>query len=276
MAFIKGSESKRILNNKDLTIKPYNDTTWAMRFNTNSLIFSSKEMRKAFCLGLERLDGDEYNYLSDAKAIMPESCKIGANNAVEAVGTTVHKQNIGDSVNLWKEGLENFGVTDITVTIITTEELENALKETLQGVQSGIGTVVRNEDGDKLTFVIKVKTMTENEMNSAILKGDYDIAFYPYRATSNSAISYLRSVASESGGFDKDKVDKALTQAEKSADLKKKSECIRSAETEIIESYALYPMIYETGYYTEAKSVSGVEFHMGTGRISFVRATRND
>ena len=39
VAFVKGSESERILKNKDLTTKPYNDTTWAMRFNTNSLVF---------------------------------------------------------------------------------------------------------------------------------------------------------------------------------------------------------------------------------------------
>ncbi|MBR0413057.1 MAG: peptide ABC transporter substrate-binding protein [Eubacterium sp.] len=276
VAFIKGSDSEKILGNKDLTTKPYNNTTWAMRFNTNSVVFSEKDMRKAFCLGLERLSDSEYEYLSDAKALMPSSCKIGANNALEAVGTTVHNQNIKESVKLWKKGLENYDITDIEVTIITLPELENALKETLQGVQSGIGSIVRNEDGEKMSFVIKIKTMTEEEMNSSILKGDYDIAFCPYRATSNSAISYLRSAVANSDGFDSEKVEKELTEAEKSSDLKNKSKHIRNAEKEIIESYALYPTVYETGYYTEAKSVSGVEFHMGTGRISFVKATRGD
>ncbi len=276
VAFVKGSESERILKNKDLTTKPYNDTTWAMRFNTNSLVFSSKNMRKAFCLGFEKFNDSEYEYLSDAKAFIPSSCKIGANNALQAIGSTVYQQNIDESVKLWKEELKNYDITDIEVTIITTKELENALKETLQGVQSGIGSVVRNADDEKLSFVLKIKTMTESEMESAILKGDYDIAFYPYRATSDSAIAFLRSAVSKGGGFDKDKVEKALTQAEKASDIKTKSENIRKAESEIIDSYSLYPMIYETGYYTEAKSVSGVEFHMGSGRISFVNATRDD
>ena len=276
VAYISGAESEKILSDGDLTVQPYNDTTWAMRFNTNSLVFSSKTMREAFCIGLAPLKNPDEEYLAEAKAMMPSSCRIGANNALDAVGSTVRKQNIKESVRLWKQGLEAFDVTDITIKIIATEEMQDALKQTLQGVQQGIGTVVRNSDDEKLNFVIKVETMTEEEIQTAIIKGEYDIALCSYKATSNSAISFLRSVASSGGGFDKKAVNSALTRAEKASDLKSKSKYIRKAENTIIGSYTLYPTIYETGYYVEAKNVSGVEFHMGTGRISFIKATRKD
>ena len=275
-AFIKGSESAQVLKSDAITTHPYNDTTWAMQFNTNSVVFSSKTLRHAFCLGLERYNDKSLEYLSDAKALTPSSCKIGANNALDAVGSTVKKQNVKKSIELWKKGLKKYDITDITVTVITTPEMETPLKETLQGVQGGIGTVVRNDDGDKLNFIIKVQTMSEAEIKTAMIKGEYDIALYPYRATSVSAISYLRSLSQNASGFDKKKVDKALKNAEKASDIKSKSDYVKMAEKLIIESYALYPMIYETGYYTEAKGVEGVQFHTGTGRVSFVNATRTE
>lgn len=275
-AFISGADSKPVLKSDALTSQPYNDTTWALQFNTNSVIFSSKTMRQAFCLGLERLKDYDEKHLTAAKAMMPSSCKLGANNAVDAVGMTVKKQDKKKSVELWKKGLKGYDLTDITITIITTPEMENALKQTLQGVEGSIGTVVRNADDEQLETVFKVETMTEAEMNTAIVKGEYDIALRPFRATSNSAVSFLRYVHDNGKGFNKKKVEKSLINAEKASDLNTKSKFIRAAESSIISSYALYPVIYETGYYVEAKGVSGVQFHMGTGRVSFVNATRDD
>ena len=275
-AFIRGTDSKAVLKSDALTTQPYNDTTWALQFNTNSVIFSSKTMRKAFCLGLERLKDYDEAYLTDAKALTPSSCKIGANNAVDAIGATAKKQNKKNSIALWKQGLKNFDITDITIEIITTPEMENALKQTLQGVQSSIGTGVRNDDGDQIETVFKVETMTEAEMKTAMIKGEYDIALCPFRATSESAISYLRSVSDSASGYNKKKVESALINAEKATDLSKKATAVKNAENRIIGSWALYPLIYETGYYVEAKGVKGVQFHKGTGRVSFVNATRAD
>ncbi|MBE6719459.1 MAG: peptide ABC transporter substrate-binding protein [Ruminococcaceae bacterium] len=273
-AFLKGTEIGDLLENDGLTSQPYIDTTWAMQFNTTSSVFSSRTLRRAFCLGFERLNEPEEIYLSDAKTLTPSSCKIGANNAVDATGTTVYRQNNKKSISLWKAGLKALDVTDVTVNVITVPEMENAMKQTLQGIQSGIATVVRNDDGDKIDFVIKVQTMTEAEMKTAMVKGNYDIAMVPLRATSDSAISFLRYVVTTARGIDKKKVESTLSKAEKASDLKSKSEQIKAAEKQIINSYALYPMIYETGYYVQATGVSGVQFHSGTGRISFVNATR--
>ena len=275
-AFIQGTDSEKILKSGALTTKPYNNTTWALRFNTNSVIFSNKTMRKAFCLGVQRPEKFDEEYLSSAQAIVPLSCKIGANNAVDAMGATVAAQNQKESIKLWKKGLKTFDISDFTIKIITTPDMENALKEILQGVQSGIGTVVRNDDGDKIYTVFEVETLTESEMNTAIVKGEYDIAMCPFRANSDSATSFLRSVEQSAGGFSKKKLDKAIVNCEKSSDISYKSKFLREAEGVIIGSYALYPVIYETGYYVEAKGVEGVQFHMGTGRVSFVNATRKE
>ncbi|MBR3149915.1 MAG: hypothetical protein IKF64_07070, partial [Eubacterium sp.] len=209
-------------------------------------------------------------------AITPPSCKIGANNALEAMGATVAKQNQKESIKLWKKGLKDFDITEFRIKIITTPELENGLKQVLQGVQSGIGSVVRNGDDDKIYTVFEIKTMSEAEIKNAKIKGDYDIALCPFRATSDSAVSFLRATGENSGGYNKKKLEKSLVSAEKAADINTKTKFVREAEGRIIGSYSLYPVIYETGYYVEAKGVEGVQFHMGTGRVSFVNATRKE
>ncbi len=274
-AFIKGSLSDKILQNDALTTRPYSNTTWALQFNTNGLLFTDKAMRRAFCLGLYKPEAFSETYLENAKAMTPASCKIGANSALKAMGSTIKAQNRKKSVELWEKGLSKIEGTEFSVMILTVPEMESALKEILQGVESGIFTVLRNADGDKINYNIKIKTVTEAEMSTAIAKGEYDIALRPYRATSNSAVSFLRYVTQNSSGYNKKKAETALRRSEKAAALAEKAKGVRAAEEAVISSYALYPVIYETGYYTQAKGVSGVQFHMGTGRVSFVGADRS-
>ncbi|MBQ7204057.1 MAG: peptide ABC transporter substrate-binding protein [Eubacterium sp.] len=275
-AFINGSESAGILKDDNITTKPYINTTWALRFNKNDEVFFNKDMRHAFCIGLSKPVEYEYEYITNANNFMPSSCKIGSNNAVDAVGATVEKQNQKKSIELWRKGLKTIEANEITVKVITPYEMEGTLKELLQGIQSGISTVVTNDEGEAVTLTLKVEAMTEEEMNNAIIKGEYDIAFCPFVATSDSAISFLRSVLNTTGGYNKESVEKLLVKAEKAHDLSKKAEYIKKAEKAVIKTNLLCPLVYETGYYAEAKGVKGVNFHEGTGRISFIYATREE
>lgn len=276
-AFITGRDADSIGDKKGITYTPYVDTTWAFVFNTSSLVFQSKTMRKAFCTGLTRLDDTGKEYLTNASNLIPSSCSIGADNAVAAIGTTVIEQNIDESVKLWKTGLEVIADTDFTITVITTEDMQTYVKKMLQGIQSGIGNVVKNNDGDALSFTIKVETMSESELKSAISSRDYDIAFYPFKSTTNSAITYLKSFSENNPtGFDTDDLDNAVAHAEKSANLKKASDYVKSAEKSILDTYSIYPMLYEASYYACAKGVSAIQFHAGSGRVSFVNATRQE
>ena len=41
-----------------------------------------------------------------------------------------------------------------------------------------------------------------------------------------------------------------------------------------MKDYSIMPVMFESSYYAQAKGVSGVNFHAGSGRVSFVNATR--
>ena len=274
-AYISSSQSEQIKEKSGFSFTPYNDTTLCFVFNTNGEIFQSKTMRKAFCLGFSREENTEKAYLAPAKNIVPSSSKIGANNATDALGQTVKSQNIEKSNELFKKGLEVIDKEELTVTVLTTPANEEAAKLKLQGIQSGIGAQTKNKSGDPVSFTLKVKTLEPSELSTAMAKGEYDIAFIEYKATSDSAISFLKNNFSGKSGIDSKKLDKALLSAEKANTLDEKAENIREAEKIIIESYSVCPMLWQTNYFAQAKGVGGVQFHSGTGRVSFINATRD-
>ena len=273
-AYISSVQSEQIKQSEKITFTPYNDTTLAFVFNTANAMFQSKTMRQAFCLGFSREENTERKYLAPAYNLIPSSSKIAGNNACAAIGKTAAEQNTEKSISLFKKGIEIIDMQDITATVITTPEYEEIAKLMLQGIQSGIGAQTRNKSGEQISFTLKVKVLESTELKTAMAKGEYDIAFVPFKATSDSAIDFLRGAFSSKSGFNTDKFSKALTNAEKAGDLEKKAEYVRKAEKTVIESYSICPVLWETSYFALAKGVGGVDFHSGTGRVSFINATR--
>lgn len=50
----------------------------------------------------------------------------------------------------------------------------------------------------------------------------------------------------------------------------------KNCEKAILADYSIKPVLYESSYYAQAKGVANVQFHPGSGRISFVNATREE
>lgn len=272
-AFLDGFDTEKIKDSSGITYTPYNDTTWAFILNSSNEVLQSKTMREAFALGLTRLTDTGKEYLSNAECLTPSSCVIGNENATKAIGKTTKNQNIDKSVELWKKGLEVVNQSNIELTVKTTPEMEEYVKRMLQGIQSGIGAIVRDNNNEPFSFTIKLDVVSEDELKSSVSKREFEIAFYPFKSESNSALTYLKGFSkSNSTGFDTEKLTNAIAKAERSGN----AENIKSAETAILNEYTIVPMLYETSYYASANGVSGIQFHAGTGRVSFVNATREE
>lgn len=275
-AFITGYESSKLTKAKGISYIPYEDTTWAFLFNTANEVFQSKTMRKAFCTGLSEYSGSK-KYLNAAKTLTPRSCTIGGAPSAEKTGSTVLTPNTEESIRLWEKGLKVINETDITITIITPKTMQDEVRALLQGIQSGIGTVVKNSEGEPMTFTVKVEPLEDDELKTRVLTRNYDLAFYPFVSTSDSAEAFLDTFTENSyTGFNTDKLEKALTSAVKATDKATEAAFIKQAENEIIGTYSIYPAIYETSYYAAANGVDNIQFHAGTGRVSFVNATRKE
>ena len=142
-------------------------------------------------------------------------------------------------------------------------------KALVQGVQSSLGTVTTYGNGTGIAFSLKIETMTKAEMESQMAAGTYDIALYPMEAASQSPVTFLSNLLSTNYmKLQSDKIERALTVA------KNATAACRACEQALIQTGAVLPVFYESAYYVMAGGVSGVQFHPGSGRVSFVEASR--
>lgn len=274
-AFITAENSDKINKDSGVTYTPYQDTTWGFVFNTNDEVFQSKTMRKAFCEGFSRPTKYDKDYLSPAANLTPSSCVINGNNAIKAMGSTAGAQNQNKSVADWKKALDILDTTDISITVLTPSYMENCVKQLLQGVQAGLGSYLTNSDGDAITLTLKVQAMDESDIRTEIAKNTYDVAFLPFTATGNSAISFMNQIASDNiTDINSNKVAALVKKAQNQSNLNSAAAYLKQAEQTIVNTYTVCPMIYESSYYAAANGVKNIQFHPGTGRVSFVNATR--
>lgn len=274
-AFISGHDSESIKKTKGISYIEYQDTTWAFILNSNDEALQSESIRRAFCKGFSRQDDFGKEYIKAAKNLIPASSLINGNNAVSAMGATAYAYDKAESIKNWKKGLNVIKQNDISITIITPDYMEESTKRLLQGVQSGIGETFQDSKGNAVKLTLKVELMSEAEIKSAIAQNEYDIALVPFRATNSSAVSFLSSVIESGyGDYDKDKASSYIEAAQSSGELGEIAKNLKNAENEILTSCTVCPVIYESSYYASAKGVTNIQFHAGTGRVSFVNAER--
>lgn len=273
-AFISGTDSKKIKRNSGVTYTPYDDTTWGFVYNCKDEIFSNKSMREAFSLGISRKDSYKEEYFKNATSFAPPSCKIGPNK-IENFVTNTYNQDKEKSIKLWNEGIKKLGDPEIEITVITTENMVSTVKELIQGVQSGIGSISSYSNGKPMKFTLKVEALSQYELDSKIASGEFDVAFCSFKAESPSAISFYSDFSNNNiSRFDKTKLDNYILEATQTFDSNSAKQSILKCEEEIQNSYCIYPVLFESSYYTCAKNVEGIQFHPGTGRVSFVYATQ--
>lgn len=273
-AYITGQEYDK-LKGSDITAVSYTDATLAMILNKNNTIFANDKLRQAVCLSISDIDTKKYDYLSRANCFTPPSCVIGKDSANKAIGTTVYNQNINKAQELWKTGLNELGASQANFTVIATEEYKDIVKKLVQGIQAGIGSISAygNDDEHKISFSLKVNILSDSDYQTALSKGDYDIALYKFTATNQSPLDFLSTIINGNYIGTVPAAISALKRAQSgtAADLAANA---KQCEEAILADYSIKPVLYESSYYAEASGVKNVQFHPGSGRVSFVNATR--
>lgn len=272
-AYISGSEYEALDSDK-ISVTPYSDKTWAFLLNKNRQIFSNKILRQAMCLSVSRPVTENHPYLTEATGIIPPSCLIGGKAANEAVGTTKYSNDPEKAVELWRKGLAEERFTSADITVIVPEEMEEEAKQLVQGIQGSIGKISSYGDNGTISFSLKILPLNQEDYKTAFNSGEYDLALYCFAAESTDSVAFLQGIVSGNFIGQVSSVDNAVSKAQTaSASL---SDACRSAEEAILDDYSLIPLFYESSYYTMAKGVSGVDFHAGSGRVSFINAKRDN
>lgn len=270
-AYIRGYESVEIGEKSGINLTPYSNTTWAFVLNSQKGILSSANARNAISLALSEIDYEAFPYLSEAKGFIPPSCTIGTTSYTDSTTDITETNNPSKAVELWKKAVEATSIYNIELTVIVPENMEDAAKLIIQGIQSSIGSISNAEEDRKISFSLKLETKKESEIKSAVNSGNYDIALYPLSATASSPVSFLQSFLNNNvTGFETEDFSAAVQKIQASNTA---AACIE-AEKELMQTHCYIPLFYETRYYATAKGVSGVQFHPGSGRVSFVGTVR--
>lgn len=273
-AYITGSEYEK-LNDSKITVTPYSNKMWGIVLNKNRQIFSNSDLRQAVCLSVSRPKTAEHPYLTSATGITPPSCSIGNDSADIAIGTTVYQQDTEKAVKLWRKGLEEEKFNTAQLTMIVTEDMEEIAKQLVQGIQGSIGEISSYGKSGKISFSLKIETLNKDDFNTAFSKGEYDLALYCFESGSSNAVTFLNSILNGSYIGELDSAQQSVKKAQNVSSADLASAC-KKAEQAILKDYSLLPVFFESSYYACAKGVSGVDFHPGSGRVSFVNATRED
>lgn len=272
-AYIRGYESSDISESSGVTLTPYSNTSWMIVINGREGILANEDARHAFLLSLADINYEDFPYLQKAKGYIPPTCIANGASYVESVSSIVENANAEKAVALWRNAVSEEDVYTEEITMLVPDYMEDVSRALVQGIQAGIGSVSSVDETD-VDFTVTIEPMTESEMKSQVASSDYDIALYPYTASSTSPVSFLQGFANTGyTGFDADEFTTALEQAS-SADAANLAETCSECEQALYDSYHFLPVFYESCYYAEAKGVSGVQFHPGSGRVSFINATR--
>ena len=273
-AYIRGYESAGISNKSGLTLVPYSNNTWSLVMNSGKGILSSEDARRAIALSLSEADLENYAYLTKATGFIPPSCISGSGSYTDNGYNIAVQQDTDKAVSLWKQAVSETSTYTIELTLLAPDYMEALAKQLLQGLQSSIGSISNAEEDKKIDFTLKLETKTESELKAAVTSGNYDIAIYPLTASASSPVSFLQSFLTEGvSSFDTEDFSDALRKAGSANASALAQECY-NCEKELLSSYCYVPLFFESSYYAEAKGVTGVQFHPGTGRVCFVYTNR--
>lgn len=274
-AYIRGYESEEVAKKSGITLIPYANTTWALAFNGTYSIFENADACRAFALSVSPLDYGQFGYLEDAVSYIPPCCTADGSAYNEQIGTVTEQEDGEKAVSLWKDAVKETEIYSAQITLLAPENMEAVAKALLQGVQGSIGAI-SNANGKNAEVTIKLELVTESELKTRVAIGDYNVALYPLAAANQSPVSFLQKVYDLNiTGLDSDEFAELITAAGSAAPSELAAAC-EECERALYDEHRLAPLFYESNYYAEAKGVSSVQFHPGSGRISFVYADRKD
>ncbi len=257
-------EDRGILKKEGFDILESENTTWAMAFNTKDEVLKNHKIRRAIAYAIDKslLASKIEDNFRLANAYIPPSVDLHGVNYRETVGESFAGFEFDPQMaaGLFREGLAELELTKVSsLTIICTEEFIPAMGFVQKSVQ------------DNLAVFINLIPVTEDELNSAIASGNYDLALVPLTPQYDNpgAIFSLFTDSNNITGFYHEEFSKAVTAASKESDLEAMAESYSVAEQMLLQAMPALPLFYETSYFAVSPNISGLNYSVYGGHITF-------
>ncbi len=253
-----------ILVEEGFSILESENTSWVMAFNTKDEVLKNNKLRRAISYAIDKslLAPRIEDNFRIANAYVPPSVELHGENYREMVGESFagFEYDPKMAAELFRESLAELEITKLpTLTIICTEEFIPAMGFVQKSVQ------------DNLAVFINLIPVTEDELNTAIATGNYDLALIPVTPQYNNpnAVFSLFTDAKNVTGFYHEDFSKAVNNALLMESNEEMAESFAVAEQMLLQAMPALPLFYETSYFAVSPHISGINYSVYGGHITF-------
>lgn len=263
-AAVINRSDKAKLSSDNFVIKESENTLWTLAFNTNNEYLNNINIRRAIAYAIDKellLDSVDESFRI-AEAYIPSSVTINGKSYRETVGESFSGFGFDPDMasSLFKSGLEQLEINRLpTLTVICTQEFIPAMGYLQKSVQ------------DNLAVFINLIPVTSDELSSKIASGDFDLAlisFTPQYDSPNAIFSYFSDQNNITGFYDST-INSAATEASHMKSYDDMAEGFALAEQMLLQGMPALPLFYETSYFAVSKNISGLDYSVFGGHITF-------
>ena len=254
---------------QDVRLQYVQNTVRGLAFNCADPVLSNTYLRMALCsaFSIETLGMPDK---TAARGILPPGCRVSGENYREKAGTAEFPEENEARAQLFMQfALKELEQSTISLQILCTAEYETAMRRIIQRWQKLFG----------VTIAASTAVCTEEELQKARQKGDFQIAFMAVRAESSSAMQCLYAFSDTAGGsFGEGTTDfQGYLQAALTApNAQSAADCCLQAESYLIRTGVFYPVFDDPSCVAFYSGAEEIDLTPCGESISFVRARKTD
>ncbi len=249
----------------------FQDTTWALVFNTNDPVFASKNARLAFARSFTNASYLHQFpiWLKKAGALVPP---------VITTGTQPYRQYAGLDITLDYNPQTARSHLDAALAEL---ELTRLPAVTMlcpqQEIFSFLMQYVQQTWQDDLSVFVGLERKNAEEIARLVKSGVFQVALMPFRPDSDSVSEMLSQFASDSPknitGYSNENYDALLKAATLADTQEEATDYLVEAEQLLIEEGVILPFAYQTSFYAISKDAQDIIISPFGGGLYFKFAT---
>ena len=240
-------------NERDVTVRGFNSATLAVLMNCSDAVLKSSAVRRAVAMTFDPEPLLAATGLPAAGGLVPPACLLGKTSYREKTGAVAGpKGTAKEAKELMQNGMDALDIHDVELTVLCAESLESAVRSVMQQWQSAFG----------VHFSIVVESLPEDELETRVRAGDYQMALYTLKSENTNALDTLSAYCSDrtnnlvrlkDGNYD------ALIRAASEATYPKEAvTALQNAEQALIKYAVVLPVAEAKTFLGFGKGVSGI------------------
>ena len=257
-AYLSELEFASLETDKNMTVLEIKDVTRCFVLNTGNEVLADENIRFAFRSVIDAVTLSQDN-AKTAYGLLPSA--LGGEEI--SVSTSYNPEKAREYL---KKGLASLNKEDVSVSVLTPKKYEEALKIALQKWQLYLG----------VNMIISVEAVEEAELIERVKKGEYDIAFYPLRASTPCKEDFLAAFVSGADNnvinLEDEGYDKLVASLYSSSESTQKS-VLNKVIKKLLATGAVIPVWSESTYFVCTQDARGVIALPGEENLYLFNAT---